>query len=112
MSDKLKDDVTGDLAAGFQWDERQNEIKCQEPACNARGNVKCIIPDYFDAEKQKDEPDLEEYLCANHAAENGYCTGCGIFIAGLEISITGSLCENCIAEINQDYQDEDFDDAF
>lgn len=50
-----------------------------------------------------------EYLCPEHAAENGYCAGCGTYIAGwIEF---GSYCDTCQDQINRDVDmEDDYDD--
>jgi len=76
---------------------------CNEEGCKKESIVRCYLPDNdFDS-----EPD--EYYCAKHAQENGYCIGCGIFCAGINSFdfIHPGWCDNCYDQINDDFDDED-----
>lgn len=75
----------------------KNSKRCWQPGCHSKG-MKCIISAALIGE---DEDQMERY-CSEHAAENGYCYGCGIFCAGIEsfdFSWHRGLCDNCADEV-------------
>lgn len=62
--------------------------QCQEEGCDAAGDLKCYL---------NDEEDTTYYYCWDHATQNGFCGGCGCFIAGwIE---NRNYCDNCWDEI-------------
>jgi hypothetical protein len=82
--------------------------KCWHPGCDEKG-MRCVL-----IWRDPDEIPYERY-CHNHAFDNGYCYGCGIFQAGIERFDFGpykGLCDNCGAEAeasDHNYYDEEMD---
>lgn len=63
---------------------------CTHPGCTY-----AAIPCYLPGNLPPDDPD--DFLCADHCTEAGYCWGCGHFCAGLEsfdFNVRG-LCSEC-----------------
>lgn len=91
-------DTTYQLANGLDWYLKDSDkVKCNHEGCNEAGD-----PCYLELDE------VHEYLCPKHCEENGYCTGCGTFIAGW-IDF-GSLCDNCSDELESDTWEEDDED--
>ncbi len=76
---------------------------CDHEGCTEEG-IACFL-------LGSHEPD--EFLCFDHAREEGYCPGCGQFWAGVEsfdFRLNGtSFCENCFAEVDDSWEDDDLD---
>jgi len=89
-----------------------NSTICEDEGCSHFATVKCDL-DYQD-EKTNEWKVQTEWLCCHHAEEQGYCMGCGTFIAGtgMEFSNNGN-CDNCYDQIREnDFDDdEDFSDG-
>ena len=71
---------------------------CEEDGCNGIA-LSCELPPTLDDPSPK-----YNYYCAHHAQENGYCSGCGVFIAG--ISVFTDYCDHCQSEIEEPEIDE------
>jgi hypothetical protein len=83
-------------------------MTCQHEGCHETENlVPCYLPDTDTA----GEPD--DYFCAEHCHDAGYCFMCGGFFAGIcdfDFSKDG-MCETCRSESDSD-DDSDWDEAF
>lgn len=83
-----------------------NPQQCEHEACENLG-----IPCYH--EWTNDVPDA--WYCHEHAHDEGFCPGCGLFCAGIEsfdFSATG-YCESCQDEFDEDQlDDDDIDDDY
>jgi hypothetical protein len=80
-----------------------SRTKCQEHGCHKRG-VACFLPG-----DDKDHP--SHRYCEKHAAENGFCWGCGGFCAGIEAFDFGDgLCENCREDNDEEYYEDALDE--
>lgn len=90
------------LAAGAMLGEDviNNVVCCQHPGCFESG---------MHLEFPSDGSTV--YYCRTHAGDEGFCTGCGTFIDGLECSLFGTLCDQCTEEFDSDqYDDEETPD--
>lgn len=79
--------------------------RCSKPGCWAKG-MACFYPNGADA-----LPD--EWVCAEHCHDAGYCRCCGNFWAGVDsfdFSRNG-LCENCNAMLGDDSVEFDIEDG-
>lgn len=96
-----QNDATFNLA--MIADRVQDVPMCQEKGC-VKGSIKCTIPSGIN-EDGSEYAESYEYYCPKHAKENGFCFGCGEFIAG--IGGLGDMCDNCQSEFddNDDYYD-------
>lgn len=85
---------------------------CDQPLCESEDAIECRV-----LYANEDGTDMVEHYCPEHAEQNGYCWGCGLFCAGIERfdfaesygGIKG-LCENCEDEVKADmgeYDDHD-----
>ena len=97
----------------LDWDlpeEKEDDIHiCEDEGCSHKGFA-CRLPGDWNEEKQLFEEDQIEYLCWEHANKEGYCTGCGEFIAGTGMAFRNNgLCDNCYDEIRTDTDDENYD---
>jgi len=70
------------------------------PQCAHPGCPEAAFPCRIDGE-------VYEHLCGHHAAQDGYCPGCGDFKAGCG-DPWQDLCDNCESEIG-DHDDEEID---
>lgn len=99
------------------WDlpeERAENIEhiCENEECSHKGFA-CWLPGDYNEDKGEFEEDSIEYLCAEHAKEQGYCIGCGEFIAGTGMEFRNNgFCDNCYDEIRSDSDDWDDDLGF
>lgn len=80
-------------------------MQCQQEGCSAEG--------WYCEPPGKDAPD--EWYCPKHANQNGYCSACGGFFAGIESFEfrPDGLCDNChddAAKGDWDEDDNDLDD--
>lgn len=94
--------------ANLNWEERI----CENEGCSHYATVKCEL-DCQDKETGEWEI-ITEWLCCEHAEEEGYCMGCGTFIAGTGMEYTNNgYCDNCWDEIksNDQYEEEDYPDG-
>ena len=87
---------------------------CEEKDCNKSGDrlLTCTV-DYTD-DSGDWQTDVFLY-CADHAVENGFCCGCGIFCAGIESFdfIHPGLCDNCYDEVKaNEYIEHEAEDSF
>lgn len=78
---------------------------CEHESCQNKGEPYYIRP--FDEE-------VNEWLCADHAKEHGFCWGCHLFMAGFEHFDfgKGGLCGSCQDQFDdetEDYYDPDCD---
>ena len=81
------------------------KIFSEVPCCQYPGCIEPGTPCEIQGDREPDSP-IYEYFCNEHKEDEGYCAGCGIFIAGIGID---RYCDNCRQEI--DYNDrEDFND--
>ncbi len=83
----------------------KNSKRCWQFGCQNKG-TKCLIPGAL-----IDDEDQKSRYCPDHAAENGFCYGCGIFYAGIESFDFGQypgLCDNCAdgARCNDSWEDD------
>jgi hypothetical protein len=88
---------------------------CAEPGCTAEHAIACEEPrDWMEAavDAALDEPAVT-YYCPDHAEQNGFCRGCGLFCAGIETYDFGrgrngpaGFCEHCQDQIEDDMADE------
>lgn len=70
--------------------------RCWHIGCAEKG-MRCILP----WPEDETDPPYERY-CYQHAAEHGYCYGCGLFCSGIESFDFGpyrGLCDNCADEV-------------
>lgn len=78
--------------------------------CGYNDSLKCFI----DLPVEDDAP-ADYIYCGKHAAENGFCCGCGLHCAGMtsfEFHHPG-FCDNCWDEVSSNDDDEgDFDGDF
>lgn len=81
-----------------------NPLPCEHEGCKVLG-IPCYI-NWID-----DDPN--GWYCSEHAYENGFCSSCGIFHAGIErfdfFNPLG-MCDNCRDQIESetdDYEDDD-----
>lgn len=84
----------------------KNPLPCEHEGCNERG-----IPCYTNWI----EENPNEWFCSEHAYENGYCSNCGIFQAGIEsfdFFNPAGLCDNCRAQIEDEIDDDDLYDGW
>lgn len=94
------------------WDipekRHPNSRICEDEGCSHYAAVKCDL-DYQD-EKTNEWKTQTEWLCCDHAEEQGYCIGCGTFIAGTGMEFTNNgWCDNCYDQIKEnDFDDDDF----
>lgn len=94
---------------GFVTGEEPQTHMCMQEGCTCLDVTECYLP-----ESDFGKPD--EFFCAAHARENGYCVSCGVFSAGIEsfeVSRTG-LCEHCEDELRcelGEYDDDEYDDS-
>ncbi len=83
---------------------------CENEACSHYATVMCEL-DYQDEKTGKWEIQTE-WLCSDHAHKEGYCMGCGTFIAGTGMEFNNNgYCDNCWDEIKSseiDDEEEDF----
>jgi len=100
----------------IDWDipvnRNPNDPICEEEGCSHDATVKCVL-DYLDEETNEWKEQVE-WFCTDHANEEGYCMGCGTFIAGTGMEFTNNgYCDNCFDEIrSNDIEDEeDFSDG-
>jgi hypothetical protein len=83
---------------------------CAEPGCTAEHAIACEEPrDWMEAavDAALDEPTVT-YYCPDHAEQNGFCRGCGVFAAGIETYDFGrypGYCDNCQDQIEHDNYD-------
>ena len=85
-------------------DKYELHQECEEEGCKSRDTIQCVIPSGTNTETDETYDESYEYLCAEHAEANGFCVGCGEFIAGYkEFS---NLCDNCEDQIENDFSDE------
>jgi len=85
---------------------------CEDEGCFHFATIECEL-DYQD-EITNEWKVQAEWLCSTHAEEQGYCMGCGTFIAGTGMEFTNNgYCDNCYDEIkSNDFEDEeDFSDG-
>ncbi|MDJ0660585.1 MAG: hypothetical protein QNJ42_14015 [Crocosphaera sp.] len=81
------------------------DIKCHEPLCNNHANL------YRYPELEDEEATIAVLYCPKHAADHGFCKGCGCYAGGLESFEFGStpgLCDACADDrepIIDDYDD-------
>lgn len=101
----------------LDWDipDRRNPNAriCEDESCSHFATVECRL-DYFNEETDEWEEQIE-WLCTEHAEENGYCMGCGTFIAGTGMEFTNNgYCDNCWDEIRSQWEEEndDFDEDY
>jgi len=79
---------------------------CQHPHC--KHEAETYTYPYI-----HNEPEFSEWLCAEHAADRGFCYGCGYFCAGIEdydFSPIEGLCGNCVDEFR--YELGEYDDDY
>ncbi len=105
-----------DQRFSLYWDtpakKDPNQRICENEGCSHYATVKCEL-DYQD-EKTDEWKVQTEWLCCDHANEEGYCMGCGTFIAGTGMEFTNNgYCDNCWDEIksNEMEDEEDFADG-
>jgi hypothetical protein len=86
----------------------KNSKRCWAPKCENKG-IKCLIPGAL-----IDSDDEMQRYCTEHAAENGFCYGCGIFCAGIESFDFGQypgLCDNCADEVRYNDSWDEYEEA-
>jgi len=98
----------------IDWDnlpeKNEGDHICENEGCSHVGFA-CRLPGEYNNETKQFEEDEIEYLCAEHAQEEGYCMGCGEFIAGTGMEFTNNgYCDNCWDEITSNEVDEDEED--
>lgn len=73
---------------------------CEHEGCESTDTIRCINLYHPD--------DPENWYCPEHAAEEGFCSCCGIFSAGIESFdfIHPGLCDNCYDQIEADNIDD------
>ena len=76
----------------------KNSKRCWQPGCPSTDTIKCQAH-YLDDDGEW-HTDKSRY-CHDHAKDNGFCSCCGIFSAGVESYdfIHPGLCDNCYDEI-------------
>lgn len=107
-----KKKIRADLDWSIQKKTHPNQRICENEGCSHYATVKCEL-DYQD-EKTNEWKVQTEWLCCDHANEEGYCMGCGTFIAGTGMEFRNNgYCDNCWDEIksNEIDDDEDFPDG-
>lgn len=81
-----------------------NPLPCEHEGCTETG-IPCYL-NWIDEEPNG-------WYCPDHAHENGFCPGCGLFSAGIEsfdFSQSG-LCENCQDELESEmYEPDEYDE--
>lgn len=80
---------------------------CQEEGCRERA-IQCTL--LCVGHDGKDEI---EWLCPEHAAKAGFCSGCGTFAAGTEgfdFGRPAGMCDNCREELRHDMGEDDSDE--
>lgn len=83
MTPEEFEDESFHIVQGLNFYEHSKDVRmCEEKGCN-EPSMKCEI-----------DEDTHEYYCPEHAAENGYCCCCGIFIAGYRFSDMCEICED------------------
>ena len=77
---------------------------CQHENCSQKA-MECTL---------SDGDGTVEYYCPVHAAENGYCTGCGQFCGGTNSFefVHPGWCDNCHDEIVSEEADEQDGDEY
>jgi len=93
-------------------EEKEEDIHiCENEGCSHKGFA-CRLDGDYDEQTKTFGEDQIEYLCCEHAKEQGYCMGCGEFIAGTGMEFhNNGYCDNCYDEIRSDTMDEDeYDD--
>lgn len=100
----------------INWDNLPEQEKhdhiCEHEECSHFATVKCQL-DFFNEETNEWEI-IEEWFCTDHAQEEGYCMGCGTFIAGSDMQwANDGFCDNCFDQIrdNDRFEEEDFPDG-
>lgn len=93
----------------IDWDMPEtinpNAKICEYEGCSHFATVECEL-DYQD-ETTNEWKVQTEWLCSTHAEEEGYCMGCGTFIAGTGMEFANNgYCDNCYDQIREN----DFDD--
>jgi hypothetical protein len=95
-------------------EDKEEEIHiCENEGCSHKGFA-CYLPGDYNEETKEFQEDSIEYLCCEHAEEQGYCMGCGTFIAGTGMEFRNNgYCDNCWDEIRaSEFDDEeDFPDG-
>jgi len=95
-------------------EEKEEDIHiCENEGCSHKG-FHCYLSGDWDEKLQDFEEDHIEYLCPKHAEEQGYCMGCGTFIAGTGMEFRNNgYCDNCWDEIKSSEieDEEDFPDG-
>lgn len=79
-------------------------VICLRPGCDSYASP-CVS-------QKAGRADRVLWLCSVHAAEQGFCSGCGRFF-GRELDRNSVLCRDCVRDIKgneDDYPDSDFDD--
>lgn len=77
------------------------EKVCEHEGCGSSDPIICTI-----------DGEVHQLLCGYHAAEYGFCSGCGVFSAGItsfDFHHPG-LCDNCHDQLSSDFDFEDDDD--
>lgn len=92
-------------------EEKEEDIHiCENEECSHKGFA-CRLPGDYNEETKEFGEDEVEYLCATHAEEQGYCMGCGEFIAGTGMEFANNgYCDNCYDEIKsaESWDDEEY----
>jgi len=89
-------------------EDKEEDIHiCENEGCSHKGFA-CHLAGEWNEETKDFDEDSIEYLCPTHAEEQGYCMGCGTFIAGTGMEFRNNgYCDNCYDEIRASEIDDD-----
>lgn len=87
----------------FPAKRNPNDQICEDESCSHFATVRCVL--WSIDEKTGYYVEHITWLCVEHADKQGFCIGCGTFIAGSEQSLMSSFCENCFDQIKEDCDD-------
>lgn len=83
--------------------------RCEHEGCRAAGRL-CVLEGVA-RDPGPNDPDIEEWLCGEHAVIHGYCPVCGSFWGGISSFEVNGICDHCRDQFDADYEEErEFED--
>ena len=93
------------LAMSFLAQEERRDVPaCYHPGCQ-QPSIECVVSD-------PEGEDHYEYYCPEHAPEYGYCSVCGMFMAGTEDDME-TICDMCRDQLRSEageYDEEEWEE--
>lgn len=93
--------------------QTEDEHICEHEGCQSRDTILCRVVDYS-VTVEEQHPEDTYWYCAEHCQVEGFCSGCGMFCAGMESFDfrQNGLCDYCNDELESELADSDDSEDF